>query len=357
MERTILFVDDEPSILSSIKRSLKSAKVKWNCEYVLSGREAIELCSSKSVDLIVTDGKMPEMSGSELLEKLRDNPETRDIPTIMLTGYFEESLRRKALEMGIIEFLNKPIVPEEFILRLKNVLRLKTISDELKIANKELEETRMQIIRRLGKAAEYKDDDTGRHVVRVAYYSRIVAEGMGLSPDIVELIFQAAPMHDIGKIGIPDSILKKPGVLDPGELEVMRQHSSLGENVLQPLSAEDILVYKRHTEMGEDILGEENTPLLKMASVIAFSHHEKWTGGGYPQGLKREEIPIEGRIVAIADIFDALSSKRHYKGPFPLEKCLSIIEELNGNHLDPGVVESFNQNLDKIIAVQNTMGD
>jgi putative two-component system response regulator len=329
MERTILFVDDEPAILSSIRRSLKVAKVDWNCEFVLSGKEALNFCRESTVDLIVTDGKMPEMSGNELLEKLRNNPESRDIPTIMLSGYFEDTLRMKALEMGIVEFLNKPIIPGEFILRLRNVLRLKTISDELKIANKDLIETRMQIIRRLGKAAEYKDDDTGRHVIRVAHYSRIIADGMRLSPDVVELIFQTAPMHDIGKIGIPDNILKKPGVLDPGELEVMRQHSSLGEDVLIPLAGEELAIYKRHSEMGEDILGEENTPLLKMASVIAASNHEKWDGHGYPRGLKGEEIPLEARI----------------------------IEELEGNHLDPNVVVSFNRNFDKIIDIQKRMGD
>lgn len=341
----VLFIDDERPILNSLQRYLRIAGVEWDSIFVTGGKEGLAVCKDTKIDLIVVDGKMPGMSGCEFLEALNKDIRNRDIPTIMLTGYDEDKMRKKALNLGVIEFLNKPIVPEEFIIRLRNVLRMKIISDELK-------ETRMQVIRRLGKAAEYKDDDTGAHVIRVAHYCRIIAEELNLPEEQVELIFLTAPMHDIGKIGIPDSILKKPGALNPGEFEIMRNHASLGEDVLHPLTKEEMTIYKRHTVVGQDILSEEKTPLLSMASTIAVTHHEKWDGTGYPVGLKGEDIPIEGRIVAIADIFDALANKRSYKEAFPVKVCLSIINELKGNHLDPEIVDAFNKNISKILEMK-----
>lgn len=351
-KQKILFVDDEENILNSIKRSLFNIKNEWDLYFANSGLDGLKISEELLPDLIVTDARMPEMNGAEFLINLQKNEKTKDIPTIMLTGYADNELRKQALEAGIIEFLQKPMIPEEFVLRLSNVLKLKKISDDLKIKNEELSKTRLQIIRRLGKAAEYKDNETGLHVIRVAHYSLILAEALALDKDLQELIFQAAPMHDIGKIGVPDAILTKADKLTDDEFSVIKLHPNDGDVILKPMDEKEIQMYHAHTLIGNDIVGEEETPLLRTAGIIARTHHEKWDGTGYPNGLKGKNIPIEGRIVALADIFDALSSKRHYKPAFSLEKCIDIINELSGHHLDPELVDLFNKNLDKFIAIR-----
>lgn len=352
-KQKILFVDDEENILNTIKRNLMLKRNEWELYFAKNGVEGVTISLEILPDLIVTDARMPEMNGAEFLLELQKNEKTREIPTIMLTGFADNEIRKQALEAGIIEFLQKPMIPEEFILRLTNVLRLKKISDDLKVKNEELTKTRLQIIRRLGKAAEYKDNETGLHVIRVAHYSLILAEALDLPEEHKDLIFQAAPMHDIGKIGVPDSILTKADKLTEEEFSIIMLHPNDGNMILSPLSSEELEKYHAHTTIGDDIVGEEDTPLLKMAGIIASSHHEKWNGLGYPNGLKKENIPIEGRIVAVADIFDALSSKRHYKPAFPIEKCVSIINELSGSHLDPNLVRLFNENLEKFILVMD----
>jgi putative two-component system response regulator len=357
MKKRILFVDDEPYILSSIRRSIKATTSEWDLFFAESGEQALELFATESFDLVVTDARMPNMTGTDLLKALQEKGYTAEVPTIMLTGYAEDELRRSAIQSGVIEFLNKPIIPDELIQRLRNVIKLKTISDELKVKNAELKESSMQIIRRLGKAVEYRDNETGKHVIRVAQYSNVIAEAYGLDKDTVELIFLTAPMHDIGKIAIPDEILKKKEKLKPIEFEVIKSHPLVGGEVLQPLSPEELRFYVAHVPMGESILGEASTPLLKTAAIVAATHHEKWDGTGYPNGLAGNDIPIEGRIVAIADIFDALSSKRYYKPAYPDEECVTIIAGMSGSHLDPGIVECFLANKDRIIAIKNELRD
>jgi putative two-component system response regulator len=355
--QSILFVDDEPFILSSIRRSIQAITDEWDLVFANSGAEALQLCDANRFDLIVTDAKMPHMEGNVLLQRLRDRPDTNEVPTIMLTGYAEETLRRSAIDAGVIEFLNKPINSEELVVRLRNVLRLKTIADELRRKNEELRASSQQIIRRLGKAAEYRDNETGRHVIRVAHYSRIIAEGLKLDTDTVELIFQTAPMHDIGKIGIPDEVLKKKEKLKPIEFEVIKRHSLFGNSVLQPLNTEELAQYNQHMQIGASILGEQDTPLLRMAASIALTHHEKWDGSGYPHGLAGDNIPLEGRIVAIADIFDALTSKRYYKPAIPFDQSVAMINEMRGSHLDPAIVDCFNANLSGISEVAKRFAD
>lgn len=357
MKSNLLFLDDEENILNSIKRMLFTTRNDWNLYFATDALLAFKILEEVNIDLIVTDARMPIMNGGEFLLELQKNKNTREIPAIMLTGYAENDIRKAALEAGIVEFLLKPIIPEEFILRLKNVLRLKKISDELKTKNEELYKTRLQIIRRLGKAAEYKDNETGLHVIRVAHYSLELAKLLGLDLDSQELIFQAAPMHDIGKIGVPDAILTKPGKLNEEEFEIIMHHPHNGSNIFEPLSKSDLEVYRTHTIIGQDILGEEDTPLLKMAGVIAKTHHEKWDGTGYPNSLKGDIIPIEGRIVAVADIFDALSTKRHYKPAFPIDECTKIIKELSGNHLDPILVKLFIENLNIFLEIKNRFAE
>jgi len=353
-KKQILFVDDEPFILTSIRRSIRMHTDEWDLHFAESGMKALEMCDEKAFDLIVTDAKMPQMEGSELLVRLRERADTRDIPTIMLTGYAEDSLRKRAIEAGV---LNKPIDPDELVLRLRSVIRLKSISDELRLKNAELKESSKQVIRRLGKAAEYRDNETGKHVIRVAHYGRILAEGLGLGPDLVELIFLTAPMHDIGKIAIPDEILKKKDKLKPIEFEIIKTHSLVGSNVLKPLTSDELGFYNQHMSIGRDILDEQDTPLLHVAATIAYTHHEKWDGSGYPAGLKGEEIPLEGRIIALADVLDALTSKRYYKPAFPVEESFNIITELSGTHFDPAIVDCFLLQKDKIVEIIRQFAD
>ena len=246
---------------------------------------------------------------------------------------------------------------EELVQRIRNVLRLKSITDELKKKNAELTDASMQLIRRLGKASEYRDNETGKHVLRVGQYSRILAMGAGLPEETVQLIFLAAPMHDVGKIGIPDEILKKKDKLKPIEFEIIKSHSLVGGDVLKPMSEEEMRMYNAHMEIGQELLGESETPLLKMAASIALTHHERWDGSGYPHGIAGEAIPMEGRIVAVADIFDALSSRRYYKPAYPDDQCVSIIRELSGTHLDPALVAVFDAQLPQIFEIKKKFAE
>jgi putative two-component system response regulator len=213
------------------------------------------------------------------------------------------------------------------------------------------------LIRRLGKAAEYRDNETGKHVIRVAHYSKILAEAIGLTPERVTLIFLTAPMHDVGKIGVPDEILKKKDRLKPIEYEVIKTHALLGGEVMKPMTREELSLYNAHMEIGAELLGESDTPILQLASLIALTHHEKWDGTGYPRGTKGTDIPIEGRIVALADVYDALSSKRYYKPAFPEDECVKIINEMRGTNFDPDLVDAFNSEHAKLVKVKEMFAE
>ncbi|MCP4217532.1 MAG: response regulator [bacterium] len=368
----ILTVDDERFIRQSFRNYLED--YDYDVLEAENGRIGLEIIQKEKPDLVLLDLHMPEMLGMEVLAHVRDF--APDLPIIVVsgTGVMDDAV--KALHLGAWDYLLKPIEDMKVLLHavecalervrlikenreykahLEEMVRVRTA--QLQEANEELIETRMQIIRRLGKAAEYKDNETGRHVIRVSYYSAIVAEALGLDKDRVELIRQCSPMHDIGKIGIPDNILRKPGPLDPGERFVMEEHCQMGNDMLHPLGKDEVEFYRKHTTIGEDILGGSDSELLSMARVIATYHHEKWDGTGYPYNIKGEDIPIEARIVAVADIFDALSSKRPYKGPFPEEKCIAIIKEISGNHLDSKVVDAFLSSMDKIREIRDAWKD
>jgi putative two-component system response regulator len=204
----------------------------------------------------------------------------------------------------------------------------------------------------LARAAEYRDDDTGHHVVRVGLYAGIIARRLGLDRAAVELIEQAAQLHDVGKIGITDEILKKPGKLDPAEFECMKRHCEFGRNIIEPFADSEWKALRTHTSIGAKIMEPGTSPILVMATKIALTHHEKWDGSGYPEGLAGEAIPIEGRITAVADVFDALSHKRPYKPAFPLDKCLGVMEDGRGKHFDPIVLDAFFAGLDEVEGVR-----
>jgi putative two-component system response regulator len=221
----------------------------------------------------------------------------------------------------------------------------------------ELENSRRDLIHCLARAAEYRDDDTGQHVLRVGRYTRLIGESLGLPEEFIETLEQAALLHDIGKIGVPDSVLLKPGRLTEDEFALMQKHAGFGKRILTSCSLDDEKTLRRHAEVGAHILEVGSSQILDMARTIALTHHERWDGSGYPLGLKGEDIPLVGRITAVADVFDALSSRRTYKKAFPLDECFQIMQESRGSHFDPTVLDAFLSVRDKVVNVQLFFAD
>lgn len=317
--KKILIVDDEATNLQLLKGVLEN---DYQLSFAKNGRKALELASAQLPDLILLDIMMPDFTGYDVLAELKNNAKTRHIPVIFVTAMSEFEDEGYGLNLGAVDYITKPVNPAIVKSRIKTHLSLVRLD--------ELNETRLEIIRRLGHAAEFKDNETGLHVIRMSHYSKIIAIEAGMTSEDVEQILNAAPMHDIGKIGIPDSILLKPGKLDPHEMEVMR----------------------KHPEIGAKIIGEHNSPLLKLAANIAYTHHEKWNGSGYPRQLQGEDIPLEGRIVAIADVFDALTTKRPYKKAWEVSAAVDYIKRESGQHFDPDLVRCFLNNMDAIMDVK-----
>jgi putative two-component system response regulator len=371
-EITILVVDDEEPIRQTVGYYLEDND--YNVLEAENGRAGLELFEQKKPDLVLVDLRMPEVDGLDVLAHIAG--QSPDTPVIVISGTGIIADVVEALRLGAWDYILKPIEDMSVLLHAVNKAlersrlirenreysqqleeKVKIRTAQLEAANRELWENQLQVIRKLGKAAEYKDNETGRHVIRVSLYCGILAEALGLPPETIDLLHLCSPMHDLGKIGIPDNILQKPGPLDPSEWEMMKEHSGIGKDMLQPLSAEDIDLYRKHTRIGEDILSGTDSTLLEMARKIAAYHHEHWDGSGYPYGLKGEEIPIEARIVTVADIYDALSSQRAYKEPFPEEKCQQTIRSFSGTLLDPAIVEVFFQNIDQILKIKEEWKD
>ena len=297
--------------------------------------EALAYIQSNSIDALITDFNMPDMDGIELLEYAKAL--YPDLVSIMITANNDNEMMHKALETGVTDFLLKPISPVVFKLRLYNILELKhslsmtqyfneTLTTKVEKATVALQKSEYEALEVLSKAAEYKDPETASHIARVAHYSQLLAKACGLSAKEQNIIYYAAPLHDIGKIGIHDAILLKPGKLTADEFRQMQEHSNIGANILH---------------------GKENV-FLQAGEVIAQTHHEKYNGKGYPKGLKGEAIPLYGRIVSIADVFDALTSKRPYKEAWSFEKALNLLMKEKGQHFDPKIVDLFIQNIDTV---------
>ena len=364
---TIFIVDDEELNIRVARKYLRTwgfDRVDATCE----PRDAITRIKQIRPDLILLDIMMPGISGLDLLKELRSEESTRHLPVIILTAHAEEEIKHEALELGANDFLNKPIDPLEMLPRVRNLLSLREhqrfleqssqlLEDEVRRRTAALVRAEQNIIRCLARAAEYRDNDTGRHVIRVGSYASLIADAMGMDQNFVKLIKDAAQLHDVGKIGIPDAILLKTGKLDPDEYSLMKKHCAKGIYVLQQIEESDFDAFRRHVQMGASILDEEQSPLLQMASRIALTHHEKWDGSGYPFGMSGEQIPIEGRITAVADVFDALSTRRPYKPAFPLEKCFSILREGRGTHFDATVLDAFLSREADIVAIQLSHSD
>ncbi|MBW8191085.1 two-component system response regulator [Neiella marina] len=331
-KQTVLVVDDTPENLDVIAGILKE---NYKIRVATNGAKALKLADSASQpDIILLDIMMPEMDGYEVCQALKKNPRTARIPVIFVTAKGEVSDEAKGFELGAVDYITKPVSPPLVLARVKTQLALydqeRYLDALVAERTKALEGTRLQIIRRLGRAAEFKDNETGMHVVRMSHYSRIIAESMGMPEDYCDLILQSAPMHDIGKIGIPDNVMLKPGRLTDEEWVIMRTHPSIGAM----------------------IIGDHDSELLKMAKVIALNHHEKWDGSGYPNGVAGTDIPIEARIVAIADVFDALTTARPYKDAWPVEKAVDVIKQDAGSHFDPELVDVFVRELPKVLEIK-----
>jgi putative two-component system response regulator len=334
MTATVLLVDDEPSNLRLLQDLLKAEG--YATLQAESGAAALKIAEKQLPDIILLTIMMPEMDGFEVTQKLKASPATRDIPIIIFTALGDGESRNKALELGADEFLTKPVDRNELIIRVKHLLRLKEYSDFLVDHNQQLEQ---QVLARtaalvdsyheaiiiMTSAAEHKDENTGMHVTRISYFCRALAEHLGLDAEYVDCIFYASPMHDIGKIGVPDHILLKPGSFLPEEWEVMKTHAALGAKILE----------------------DGTSPYLQMGAEIALNHHERWDGGGYPNGKQGEDIPLAARLMNICDQYDALRSKRPYKPPFDHDKTMKIITEGDGrtmpDHFDPMVLTSFKE--------------
>ncbi len=341
----ILIIDDEAGNIRVLERLLRGANFV-NIKSITDSRLAVETYQSYQPDLIMLDLKMPHMDGFEVMAELKKIKQDTYLPILVLTAQREHSTRLKALESGAKDFLTKPFELAEALTRVSHLLEVKLLNNQIYNHNnnleklvrertQELEQTRLEIILRLGRAAEFRDNETGRHVIRLSHLTKRLAKEIGMSEEECQLLLHASPLHDVGKIGIPDTILLKEGELTPDEWETM----------------------KMHPVIGAEILSGSSSKMMKMAETICLTHQERWDGLGYPLGLKGEEIPLVGRIVAVCDVFDALTSKRPYKKAYSIEKTMEIIESKSGTDFEPRLVEAFKKLLPEMLDIIQEFAD
>lgn len=353
----ILVVDDEETNRTLLERVL--TKEGYEIVTAVDGRGALTLLSGVKVDLVLLDVQMPGIDGIEVCRRIRKKVDLPHLPVVMVTSLTDRWSRIACKEAGCDDFLSKPVDFTELAVRVRNLLTVKRFNEQLERDREWLEQevqkrtaelqtaladltsaqqqvrvSQQEIIRRLATATEYRDDETGAHILRMSSYARLLAEKRGLDDDRVQAIFEASPMHDVGKVGIPDRVLLKPGRLTDEEFETM----------------------KGHAEIGYRILAGSPSELVKLASVIAWTHHEKYDGTGYPRGLSGEAIPLEGRICAIADVFDALTSDRCYRPAMEVEKAVQIMREGWDTQFDPVLLDLFLDSLDEVLAIRDKYG-
>lgn len=347
---SIAICDDSITNVMILSKLVESEGIK-NIHSFTDPRKVVPFLKERKgdIDLLILDIEMPHMTGFDVMNAIAaEFPGQRNFPILVITGLLDKEVRTHALTVGANDFIGKPFDQLEVVLRVRNLLG---VQRALRIQTQLAEQLEREVVKRtdelnkandllvylLALAGEMRDNETGRHVARVGRYSRILAEGIGLPPELCFLIEKAAPLHDIGKIGIPDSILHKNGRLDESEREIMNSHTTKGLQLLG--------------EYGHDSM------LIQMAASIALNHHERWDGTGYPKGMMGESIPVEGRIVAIADVFDALTTRRPYKEPWPLEKTSAFLRENAGKHFDPAVVDIFTAHMEQFARVMHELSD
>ena len=345
MEHQVLIVDDTEINLILFEALIRKLGGSTTTKFI-SSTEGLAWAQTNAPDLVIVDYMMPDLDGIEFIRLLRATPGKEYVPILMITANDQKQVRYRALDVGATDFLTKPVDKIEFLARVTNMLALsdarKKLADkaewlaqEVRNATAKIVERERETVFRLSKAAEYRDPETGAHILRMAHYSALIALGLGLSEADQALLLEAAPMHDIGKVGIADHILLKPGRLTPDEMEIMKQHA----------------VY------GFEILKGSSSKVLQTGADIALGHHEKFDGSGYPNGLKGAEIPIFSRIVAVADVFDALTSERPYKKAWPLEDAAQFIRSNAGLHFDPDCVDSFFKGWDAVLVIRQRFAD
>lgn len=341
----ILIVDDEPVNLKLLDKML-SAQGYSNLVLIQDPRQVLDVYRQQRIDLVLLDINMPHLDGFGVMEQLKTLDDPLLPPVVILTAQHSQDFLLRALNAGARDFITKPFDRNELLARVRNMLdahlahrlvyeQKDVLDDMVQERTDELRRTRLQVVQRLGRAAEYRDNETGNHILRMSHISALLAKSIGWTEADCELMLHASPMHDIGKIGIPDHILLKPGKFEPEEWEIMKTHAIIGANILE----------------GDD------SDLMKCAGEIALSHHEKWDGTGYPYGLFGEAIPLTGRIAALADVFDALTSERPYKNAWTVEAAVGWIKENRGTHFDPDLVEVFLTQLPEILKIRERFSE
>jgi putative two-component system response regulator len=336
----ILIVDDQPVNVVLLEKILK-AEGFFNIEKVTDSRRTLDVYGAFMPDIVLLDLSMPYMDGFQVMDELKKIEDETHAFIIVLTALTDRDSRIKALSSGAKDFIGKPFDRLELLTRIRNLLEIRLLHNELIQYNAELEQrveertreisdTQLEIVRRLGRASEYRDNETGFHIMRMSRYSALLAKAYGMSERDSDAILHASPMHDLGKIGIRDGILLKPGKLDPDEWETM----------------------KRHTIIGAEILSGHDSEIIVLARTVAITHHEKWDGTGYPRGIGGENIPLAGRICSVADVFDSLTSKRPYKEPWPVEKAVAELVNMKESNFEPRLVDLFVEILPEILKVK-----
>jgi len=342
---TILIVDDQMTNILLLESILQNAGYT-QVHSTQDPTQVIPLVKELNPALICLDIRMPTINGFQVMGQLKITQKNTFLPILVLTSEEDRETRLQALESGAKDFLQKPFDKVEVLIRIRNLLETSlltkaillqnnTLEETVRVRTQQLKETQLEIVHRLALAAEHRDHETGSHIIRLSHYAIVLGRACGMSEEECDTLFHATPMHDVGKLGIPDRILLKPGKLDADEWEIMKQH----------------------TVIGAQLLSNSQSPVLQMAELIALTHHEKWDGSGYPNQLAGEDIPLVGRICAVADVFDALSSKRCYKEPWPLENVLQELRLLSGIQFDPRLIEMFDELLPIILDIQRTYTD
>ncbi|OOZ16327.1 two-component system response regulator [Solemya velum gill symbiont] len=344
--RHVVIVDVESTGRTILEMLVRKIDSDLQVTGFSSASKALEWLKTNPADMIITDYRMPEINGVEFIRRVRGMSDFESVPIMMITVVSEKSVRYEALDAGATAFLTRPIDQIECSTSCRNLLKMQEqqsiirdkadwLARQVDVAAQQIVSRERETLLRLGLAVEYRDSDTGNHVLRMAKYSRAIAEELGIAKIECDDIEYAAPMHDIGKIGIPDHILLKTGKLTSSEWEIMKQHTVFGHN----------------------ILSNSQSRYIQLGSIIALNHHEKFDGSGYPSGLQGQEIPLEARIVAVADVFDALVTKRPYKKAWTDEQALNMLELESGNHFDPECVNAFFNRLDDIFQIRAELTD
>ena len=345
LKAPILIVDDNPANVLLLERILGEGGYR-NVHTTTDPKEVVQLNNRRRFDIVLLDIRMPEMDGFQVLEALTDPIRDDLLPVLVLSADLDPATRLKALELGAKDFIAKPFERSEVLTRVRNLLEVRILynrhrwqSDILEAKVRErtdqLYRTQLEIVRRLGRAGEYRDNETGMHVIRMSKSCQALGLATGLSAGRCELLLHTSPLHDVGKIGIPDRILLKPG----------------------KLTAEEWKVMKTHVDIGASILTDHGSEIIRMARIVVLTHHEKWDGSGYPKGLKAEDIPIEGRIAALCDVFDALTSERPYKRAWSVEEALAYVDGNAGLHFEPRLVTVFKEILPEILVIRQRFSD